>query len=302
MSGEQIVSAREARTRAAEWLERRVGNDWCEDDQAALNAWLAETPAHRVAYLRVNAAWHKADRLAALQVPQPPKAANATPTGFLTILVRLAAVSAMLVVIGIAAIAFVSRSQEQTFATGIGGHKLITLRDGSSIELNTDTVISTDVGAGHRTVKVAKGEVFFQVRHDSSQPFVVLAAGHRITDLGTKFLVRAQSSDLEVALVAGRARLEAAATGIQEHSAVLRPGDVVVATANSMSVAKEPLDQIANALAWRHGMLVFRHVTLGEAAAEFNRYNVRKLIIGDDVAGLKINGTKTSPRSQCVAP
>ena len=103
--------------------------------------------------------------------------------------------------------------------------------------------------------------------------------------------MRTQASDLEVALVAGRARLETATAGVQEHSAVLRPGDVAVATVNSMSVAKEPIGQIDDALAWRRGMLVFRHVTLGEAAAEFNRYNARKLVIGDDIAELKIDGT-----------
>jgi transmembrane sensor len=45
-------------------------------------------------------------------------------------------------------------------------------------------------------------------------------------------------------------------------------------------------------LGWRHGVVVFDHTTLADAAAEFNRYNRKKLIVTDpSVARLKIGGT-----------
>ena len=46
--------------------------------------------------------------------------------------------------------------------------------------------------------------------HDAEHPFVVKVAGHKITDLGTKFLVRAGAGQLEIALMEGRARLDTA--------------------------------------------------------------------------------------------
>ena len=45
-------------------------------------------------------------------------------------------------------------------------------------------------------------------------------------------------------------------------------------------------------LGWRRGVLIFQHTTLAEAAAEFNRYNTQRLVIGDEkTASLQINGT-----------
>src|SRR6185437_14449115 len=128
------------------------------------------------------------------------------------------------------------------------------------------------------------------VRHDAARPFSVLAAGHRITDLGTKFAVRTSDDHLEVTLVEGRARLEAVSPLVQHHATDLVPGEVAVATASTITVAKLPMPSLANVLAWRQGQLVFNHTTLADAAAEFNRYNNTKLIIEPAIADLTVSG------------
>src|SRR5882724_8118633 len=63
---------------AAEWLAHRDSGKWSDADQASLNEWLRASTAHRVAYLRLEAAWGEAGRLKALgaglaadQVPAP---------------------------------------------------------------------------------------------------------------------------------------------------------------------------------------------------------------------------------------
>src|SRR6185437_13839365 len=72
----------------------------------------------------------------------------------------------------------------------------------------------------------------------------------------------------------------------------LMPGDVAVATANSLSVMKKPEKAMTSELGWRRGVLIFRHASLAEAAAEFNRYNRRKLVVEDAAAArLTIDGT-----------
>ena len=56
-------------------------------------------------------------------------------------------------------------------------------------------------------------------------------------------------------------------------------------------VQKESLSETQEQLAWRTGILMFRDQTLAEAAAEFNRYNKRKIVISDPgVADLRIEG------------
>jgi len=51
---------------AAVWLARRDRDGWSTADQAALNGWLDESTANRVAYIRLQAAWRQTHRLKAL--------------------------------------------------------------------------------------------------------------------------------------------------------------------------------------------------------------------------------------------
>lgn len=48
---------------AANWLARRDGDCWSAHDQVALTAWLDAATAHRIAFVRLEAAWQKTRRL-----------------------------------------------------------------------------------------------------------------------------------------------------------------------------------------------------------------------------------------------
>ena len=53
-----------------------------------------------------------------------------------------------------------------------------------------------------------------------------------------------------------------------------------------------PLEEAAQLVEWRSGLLVFHDATLAEAVIEFNRYNVRKIVIADEAVGaLRIGGS-----------
>jgi len=51
---------------AAQWLARKDGEGWGADNQAELSAWLEASIAHRVAYIRLEAAWPRVRRLKAI--------------------------------------------------------------------------------------------------------------------------------------------------------------------------------------------------------------------------------------------
>ncbi len=284
-----VLQSDEIKDLAADWLWRQQEADWSEADQSALDAWLAQSRYHLVAYWRLKAAWKRTERLAALKSGRlrPEKPA---PTTRSWRALRFVAATCTIAVLA-AAGAYHWTTHEDRYATTVGQRATVTLADGSQIELNTNSAISVSLGVQKRSVVLFKGEAFFRVHHDAARPFTVLAAGHRVTDLGTAFSVRTSGSRLEVTLVEGRARLETADEGIQRHATDLTPGEVAVATADSISVSRVPTRAIANALAWRKGKLVFNHVTLAEAAAEFNRYNGTKLIVEPNAAYLKISGT-----------
>jgi len=283
------MSAIDIEARAAEWLERRVGENWSQDNQAALDAWLAQSPAHTVAYWRLNAAWSRTRRLAAVH---PQKEAQSwTANRFLPILLRLAAGLAI-VAVGIAAAQFLLQPRERTFSTAIGGHESVAFADGSRIELNTNTVLRARMTTDQRIVWLDRGEAYFQIKHDPAHPFIVMVGNHRVTDLGTQFSVRRETGRLQVAVMQGRVTLDAPDAQGAAQIALLTPGDVATAVANRISVKRASQKILTLGLSWRHGALVFDNTSLSDAAVEFNRYNRQQLVIADpSVASLKIYGT-----------
>jgi transmembrane sensor len=285
---EAAKPASEVQADAALWLERRERSDWSAADQRELDAWLAQSPAHVIAYLRIEDVWQRADRLQALAHPEP--AARIERRWVRPITLSIAAAIAVVAVLGGIAARFLLPAGERTYSTDIGGRELVAFADGTQIELNTDTVLRARMTSTERTIWLDKGEAYFQVKHDAAHPFVVMTGNHRVTDLGTKFVIRRDAGRLEVALLEGRVRFGAANSSAD--SDLLLPGDQVVATANSVSVQKMPMRALTNELDWRRDMLVFNHTTLADAAREINRYNRRKLVIADPaVASLTIGGT-----------
>jgi transmembrane sensor len=284
------MNAKEITSLAATWIERSTREDWTEKDQTDLSAWLDKSSAHRIAYWRLDGAWNETYRLAALRSPRSEPEAEVKGRGFLSGL-AIAATAVVIAIIGVAASLRFVEPKTVTYATAIGGHKTVTLDDGSLIELNTATVLRVSDG-GQRKVWLDRGEAYFQVKHDPARPFVVMASGHRVTDIGTKFMVRRNTASLEVAVVEGRVRFDAADKPIQSATTLLNPGDVAVASAGSLSVINKPARILSDELGWRRGVLVFNHTTLAEAAAEFNRYNREKLAVFDPaVAHVTIGGT-----------
>jgi len=285
-----IPSAQETGARAAEWLEQRERGPWGEDEQAALDAWLAQSFAHRTAYWRVAEAWSEAERLRVLERPAIDN--NWIATVRRPLLIGIAAAFAIIAVSGLAASYFFLHPAERTYATDVGGRELITFADGTQIELNTNTVLRARMTTGQRIVWLDKGEAFFRVKHDAAHPFNVIAGAHRITDLGTEFLVRRDPGRLEVALVEGSAQFGAGGGQRQSVPLLLAPGDDVVATAQSMSVTRKASHDLANKMGWRRGVLVFKHTALSAAATEFNRYNREQIVVSDAAtANLTISGT-----------
>ncbi|HVT25504.1 MAG TPA: FecR domain-containing protein [Rhizomicrobium sp.] len=282
-------SASDVREQAAEWLFRAASGDWTADDQAQLDAWLLASEHHRASYWRLEAAWQEGARLAALR---PASRGTAVLKRLFNVNALKAAAAVVLIGVGAtAAYHKITTPNVSTYATAVGGHRTLTLPDGTVIELNTDTVVSIANDLAQRRVWLTKGEALFEVKHDARHPFTVIAGNHTVTDLGTKFVVRQTSTSVEVALIEGRAQFESIG-GSAPRSTELAPGEVAVATGNSMSVTRLPVKQVTDELAWRQGLLVFDGTTLADAVAELNRYNTDKIVIRDpSLAQLRVNGT-----------
>jgi len=266
-------------------IELNLG-DWTANDQASLNTWLDESPAHCTAYWRLESVWTRADRLAVLRSSVQDEPVPSTVRRRRMLLgIGIFVVAIFSGVVGY--LAYPPRST--VYATAIGEQKSVQFADGSRVDLNTATVVRAEAGTHYRTIELVQGEAVFHVRHNTAHPFIVVAADSRITDLGTEFLVRNDSDRLKVTLIEGRARLESGIAGrTQNHIAILSAGDEAVASAHGFSVVRRTQPELEGELAWQHGELVFHHATLVEVADEYNRYNHRKIVIADSEAGARV--------------
>ncbi len=280
--------------RAADFFVRRRFGRWREADQTELDAWLAESYLHRVAYVRVEGIAARADQLAAIhafKIAPKPDEAKADARGkfryWHIVLPLLAAASvALFAAFGIPIIRSLLQPPDRAYATDVGGRTLLKFTDGTEIELNTATAVRVRMTTAERTVWLEKGEAWFHVAHNAANPFSVVVGKHRIIDLGTEFFVRRGSGEMNVGLLKGRAMLST--QGAQ--AAMLRPGDEAVVTPVTMSVVRKTSLELEDELAWRRGMLVFRNARLADAIKEFNRYNTTKFVIADpSIAGLKFS-------------
>ncbi|HEV2561065.1 MAG TPA: FecR domain-containing protein [Rhizomicrobium sp.] len=282
-----VARAKDVRAQAVHWFERRHFWDWSDRDQAEFDAWLAQSFAHRAAYVRLDTVWQRAELISAFRPASPSPRSAMFP-----LLLKMAAGFAIVAVIGAGTAAYLMRPQERVYSTAIGGHETVAFADGSRIELNTNTVLRARMTTQERVVWLDRGEAFFQIKHDSAHPFVVMAGKHRVTDLGTKFTVRREPNLLRVAVMQGRVTFDTPDSPTPSQVALLSPGDVATAIAADVSVKRASAKALKDETSWRHGALVFDKTALADAAAEFNRYNAKKIIIADPaVASLTIDGT-----------
>ena len=292
---------------AAAWVARRDGEGWGDTEQRELDAWLEQSTAHRVAYLRMKRSWDLADALSertgALR-PVATATATATAAARPSELPRFrhwsvqhwkwAAAVVLTVAIGAASVPGLFLTKD--YVTAVGRQQEVTLSDGSRVQMNTDTRLRTQVRAWSRTVWLDRGEAYFEVAHDAAHPFVVDAGVSRITVLGTKFSVRREDGRLVVTVVDGSVRVDAlggppAEAAVPGSSAVLGAYDSAVVAAHQVVRRAQTAAQVSNDLSWRSGQVVFDHMTLEDAARVFNRSNARQLVIADaETARIRVGG------------
>lgn len=316
------MDSKKIERRAADWLARSRSENWSEADQDKLDAWLSESTAHRVAWLRLNAAWRQSDRLKALgagmtpgEVPERGHWASSSPAGTREAetvsdqretkassgevrgsswkQARFASVAAVVILAVSVAWLWRQYDAEETahFYTGVGGIKEVSLADGTTATLGSGSELQVTLSRHLRQIHLERGEAYFDVAHDAAREFEVHAGGQRVVAVGTRFAVRHDADELRVVVTEGAVRLEPAER--EAASSELLTGGMIATVRNGGDVDLQQLsvDRAEELLSWREGFLVFRNTPLSEVVAEFNRYNSRKLVIADPaIAEVPIGG------------
>jgi transmembrane sensor len=169
----------------------------------------------------------------------------------------------------------------QRYRTLVGEIRRVPLADGSMAAINTDTTLDVRFQKTERAVKLDRGEAWFQVAKDRARPFVVAAGDIRVQAVGTAFSVRRKSAGAEVRVTEGVVEVWSDKGASRQRRRVVAGEQVFVSdAAGASSPVKRPLE-MDRALSWREGQIVLDGDTIAAAAAEFNRYNTRKIVIVD---------------------
>lgn len=318
-----MSTASEIEAIASDWLVRRESGDWSEAEQACLDHWLNESTLHRVAFLRLELAWEDAARLKALgagvrsEGPPPPGHWNVSPffsapsslsAGASRPRLRIGqiAFAASVLIAAVAAGYWRFVIDAGRYSTAVGMIASVAIADGSKVTLNTDTRIQVALSDAERRIELQRGEAFFDVSKDPHRPFVVRVGDQRVIAVGTRFSVRRLGNEIEVVVTEGKVKVEspsihvrgevasASDDPLQRHApaeVLLVAGSVARAGEAGVLMQRKSVPEAEAQLSWRGGVLVFRDRNLGEAIAEFNRYNERRIVIDDpELAQLKIEG------------
>jgi transmembrane sensor len=208
------------------------------------------------------------------------------------ILKRRALAAALVLGVGAASAWYFIAYDPDSYRSAIGDTKVVSLADGSTVTLNTDSAIHVVLTAAARRIDLDRGEAFFEVAKDPRRPFIVSAAGKRIVAVGTKFSVFRGPLDTRVVVTEGQVKVEEFQAGGAVGLATQLPaGSIAQAGSAGVLVRHSSVAEAETYVSWRSGYIALRDTELADAVAEFNRYNTKQLVIADPaIAEIRVGG------------
>jgi transmembrane sensor len=298
-----------------------------KQDLEALREWLGRSPVHRQELNKLNTFWDN-NILTELVVPLGRHDSNA---GFFARLGQKFWHPAGLAATAATAILAVALSLWFGFAldpltetnglylTAVGQQKNLSLDDGSSIQLNTNSQIKVEYNKQYRNIRLLQGEAHFVVAKNTGRPFRVYAGVSRVEAVGTAFTVYLNNKVVNVLVDEGRvalatlgtsrstvATVSLAMTSIQktekveidsyvnsrsQNLGILKAGQsITLDIAESTEAIQQELiesveeieaDELGRRQAWRNGLLIFTGEPLEQVVQEVSRYTTVSIEIVD---------------------
>ncbi|MGE7993232.1 FecR domain-containing protein [Pseudomonas sp. NPDC089554] len=166
--------------------------------------------------------------------------------------------------------------------TGVGERRQLTLEDGSTLHLNTDTCVDIHFTANERRVTLRRGELYLSTGVDP-RPLRVQSKWGTFQPLGTRFSVRQYPASDLLQVFEGKV----AATSPGGQTLTIDAGGQASVDAKGVSQA---VAAPANA-GWLDGVLRVERMPLGELIDELARYRHGWTRCAPEVAGLRVSGT-----------
>jgi transmembrane sensor len=265
---------------AAYWAARIDATPQIQD--ASLDTWLNEHPAHAGALLRAQAVLHLMTRNAPDPItPDVAPPDEASPVNAPNKRWRWTLASAGLALAATLAAVLLIDPDAHSYTTEVGELRHVTLADGSALTLDSVSRIKVDLDPHLRDVKFSSGRALFRVAHDPARPFRVVAGAITITDIGTVFELSSTAEGVSVMVSEGEVEITAP-SGLMRLRAGQRASFVQgrVVAPQQLSVT-----DMERELAWSSGRFELDGDTLASAISEMNRHNQRQIQLADPSLG-----------------
>jgi len=175
---------------------------------------------------------------------------------------------------------------------------VISLPDGSTVVLSSGSQLNYGpaFGVSDKREVYLDGQAFFDVRHDTSRPFVVHAGKVNVTVLGTAFNVKAISTegDITVTVNRGRVRVSDPAKAL----GTITPRQQIIYNKQNQHAVQHVVDS-ENYLDWKKRDCLFDNLTITEVTGLLeDRFKVEIRVDGDVAKSERF--TATFPQDQTL--
>jgi transmembrane sensor len=298
--GSATQDRQRARAEASVWIVRLHGAHRTPELEAGFRRWLAVNPDNAAEFERVTAVWESAPHASIAGLPRVVHREHPSPTPH-----RFAIAATLLLFFAAAAFLGYRLERDPEYITAIGEQRTVPLEDGSRIALNSNSQVKIEFTETKRTVRLLRGEAFFEVAHNRERPFVVVAGDNQVTAVGTAFEVRYEPDHMDVTLVEGKVNVTSTAEALEPPASVssslsglgkLSSSGYAMTAGERLRVAKGApasvdAPRVDAVTAWRRGEVMLDDTPLTDAIAEMNRYSKSPLIIdGSSIATLHVSG------------
>ena len=305
---------------AHEWMIR-LDDQPTEEDRQAFKEWVKLSKEHRRAFEDVVDFWGEMDVLT--QIVLPREEATVASEGLVFRLpwtqFRTVAAGCCCLLIALVAVFMQQSALPKHYTTAIGQQMTVDLEDGSSVLLNTNSLLVVDYSAERRRLTLVQGEAHFDVFHNPEIPFEVYAGNGLVRALGTAFSVRLQRRNVGVVVTEGTVEIDSAeqveppekpavssvegepppgsSSGTTESKLLaaglqVKAGNQLVYDRDSIATIEiAEVESMDEQLSWHQGNLVFDGETLKQVVEEISRYTSLKIVIPEKkTRDIKIGG------------
>ncbi|MFA4868005.1 MAG: FecR domain-containing protein [Pedobacter sp.] len=173
--------------------------------------------------------------------------------------------------------------------TNKGERKILILADGSKVTMNSASILTYPLTfkKGNREVKL-QGQAFFEVKRDTSHPFIVRTSKLAVKVLGTSFDVSNYNheEELSVTVRSGKVSVQ---EDLKTEKHILLEGDRLVYHTKNGSVNRQRF-QPEEYISWQQGHYVFEDKTLSYICQQLEKVYDMKFHFQDHDLKLKKMG------------